>query len=915
MKARDALLIFVALLATYARSLPAEGRTKDWRIFTRAEGLVEDSCSLVTVGPTGDILVRHSNKTSPSILDGYDIFTVPAPGENRNQIYESPSGQLWTVASEGLMEFRETNWVLHPVREIAAQLRQSTNIPSLFPVRQGRVLVLLTDRLLQFDASPPANGNVETLQRADNWQLGSFNRMLPARDGGLWITAEHGVAKIIGPLRSLKSGGATNRLTPPLEMQLKNFTTLQENDSSGLTILAEHDGGEKVLVDLNGETWSVFPLSPSNVRSAWRSNGKIWIVTGDSHLELRSSQESPRRDGELPASRINDATVESDGTFWLATSDGLLRHTPSIWATSTTGAPPVKKPKIPAGPPEAATKQNDWRTALIARNSDTWLGAEHEIAWRHQNSWRIFSSTNQLGPEQVVRFVEAPDGRICCATPDKIWEFDGRNWLLLRTGFKRINGLASARDGTLWVATENGVHRSVRGAWVQNDVEDGLSSSNVTNISEDAAGRIFASTDRGISIFQPDADRDAPRTFVNSLANGEQSIREGIAARLSFGGKDKWNLTAVHRLLYSFRLDEREWSPFQDATEVTFTDLSIGKHYFQVRAMDRNANIDPQPARLEFSVVVPWYRETRLVWILAGALAVAIFFAGLAFNRHRKLRLSYAEVEKKIAERTSELEVANRELLHSQKMNALGTLAAGIAHDFNNILSIIKGSSQIIEENLDNPDKVRTRLDRIRTVVQQGAGIVEAMLGFSRNSGETAEAYDINIIVNDTLKLLGDRFLREVEINFAPGKDLPKTSVARDFVQQVLLNFIFNASEAMTDRKHINITTRHTKSLPPDLVLSPSAGNDYLVIAVKDSGSGISPENLPRIFEPFFTTKAMSTRRGTGLGLSMVYELARKMDAGIGVETVIGKGSTFTIFLPVRTPAVGQSKPQPSTLS
>ena len=86
-----------------------------------------------------------------------------------------------------------------------------------------------------------------------------------------------------------------------------------------------------------------------------------------------------------------------------------------------------------------------------------------------------------------------------------------------------------------------------------------------------------------------------------------------------------------------------------------------------------------------------------------------------------------------MAERTRELEVASRELFHSQKMNALGTLAAGIAHDFNNILSIIKGSAQIIEDNLENQDKVRTRVDRIKTVVEQGAGIVKAMLGFSRD--------------------------------------------------------------------------------------------------------------------------------------------------------------------------------------
>lgn len=233
-------------------------------------------------------------------------------------------------------------------------------------------------------------------------------------------------------------------------------------------------------------------------------------------------------------------------------------------------------------------------------------------------------------------------------------------------------------------------------------------------------------------------------------------------------------------------------------------------------------------------------------------------------------------------------------------MNALGTLAAGIAHDFNNILSIVKGSAQLIEENLDSPQKIRTRLNRIKTVVQQGAGIVEAMLGFSRSSDERATPSDLNAVVDDTLTLLGERFLREVEVRFERGDNLPDVSVARDFVQQVLLNFIFNAAESMSERKRVMITTRQVEVLPPGMVLVPAQAKSYLAVSVEDSGSGISPENLPRVFEPFFTTKALSTRRGTGLGLSMVYELAKKLEAGLAVESVVGRGSTFTLVLPVR---------------
>ncbi len=249
---------------------------------------------------------------------------------------------------------------------------------------------------------------------------------------------------------------------------------------------------------------------------------------------------------------------------------------------------------------------------------------------------------------------------------------------------------------------------------------------------------------------------------MEPLNEKESRVLEGATINLNFVGQDKWNYTPPDLLLYSYRLDAGDWTPFQHLNNVPFPDLPAGRHYFEVNALDRNGNEAVAPARIEFSVVLPWHKAP-LVLVLFIALAFVVFFALLAFQRHRQLVRSYAEVEEKIAQRTRELENANRELFHSQKMNALGTLSAGIAHDFNNILSIVKGSAQIIEDNLDNPDKVRTRVDRIKTVAEQGAGIVKAMLGFSRASDQAPGPCELNSVVGETIKLLGDRFLREVE--------------------------------------------------------------------------------------------------------------------------------------------------------
>ncbi len=790
----------LALSPSFAASLL---QTNHWRVFTKADGLPENSCVSISVNTSGNVLIRHAKSAAISLFDGYEFISIPAPGTNRGRIYESPGGQLWTVTREGLLEFREGEWSPHLVPQITAHFRAGrTNEVRLTPVRQGRVTILLPNETLQLDVSDPERAQIESFPRTNQIAPASHTAALPE----------------VFPIRRVFD---------------------QQHDPGGAAWFATSDG----LFRQTRELWEAIDERES---ARWSSN--ISLLGNSTKRERQSA-------------------------------DSQIIATPDV--------------------PDGIKSLTKWKTHFDAKNGDVWLGGDNQIAWRHQSVWGIFSSTNQIGPEKIFAFAESPDGRIWCGTPHSVWEFDGKDWLILRSGIERINALLCSRDGTLWVATSHGAFRFTQGAWIANGPEDGLAALEVRQIHEDATGRISVETARGWNTFHPEADTDAPRTAISSTSSDDARFREGAVVTLAFRGRDKWKQTSPARLLFSYRLDEREWSPFLELNEISFADLSLGKHYFQVRAMDRAGNIDPKPAKLEFTVVMPWYRETRLVLTLAIALIVALFFAALAFNRHHKLQRSYAEVERQIAERTRELELANRELLHSQKMNALGSLAAGIAHDFNNILSIIKGSAQIIEDNADKPDKIRTRVDRIKTVVQQGAEVVDAMLGFSRSTDAPPAPCDLNVVVDETRKLLGDRFLREVEVRFARSEGLPQISVPRDFVQQILLNFIFNAAEAMSGEKQITLTTQLTAKLPTELFLTPAVAKDYILISVQDCGSGIAPEIKSRIFEPFFTTKALSTKRGTGLGLSMVYELAKKMGAGLAVESVVGQGSTFTLILPV----------------
>ncbi|HZV35327.1 MAG TPA: ATP-binding protein, partial [Verrucomicrobiae bacterium] len=749
-------------------------------------------------------------------------------------------------------------------------------------------------------------------------------------------------------------------------------------------------------------------------------DGTCWAIVQNALLQLRQGAQRFEVDDAIPARHFSDVVVETNGVFWVATSDGLFRYAPfcwrspadipqlnsyihamaedredRLWVASLNGLnllhnehwtnypfpadiatnvsdirvvfaltngtvameagnrllqfDPVtgnfhfaKSPNatdvrllgllkdgalcvelagggdnkaepsklavfngadfspLPFAQPELGAG-NEPQALCASQNGGFWLSTRKGITRYRDKKWQTFTPSIQSAAGNIACIAEIAEGKLWCGIEDKIWEFDGNTWTLLWAGFEHVNAMIKAQDGSVWVASDNGLHRFFHGTWTVNGTEEGLPTVAVREVFQDHRGNFWAATASGLCEYHPESDPDPPRTYVQNLAERNNTVREGSIVNISFNAVDKWKYTPEDRLLYSYRLDGQDWSPYQEQRNVSFLDLPAGKHTFYVRSMDRNWNVDPKPARLEFAVALPWYLETRLLLISAAGLGGALFFAGLAFNRHRRLVRSYAEVEAKVALRTKQLELANQELFHSQKMNALGTLAAGIAHDFNNILSIIKGSAQIIETNLDDQDKIRTRTERIKTVVEQGAGIVKAMLGFSRTSDNQLALCDINSIVSETIKLLGDRFLREVEVQFTPANPLPEVPASKDFIQQILLNFIFNAAEAMTGkRRQIILSAAQSDRLPPTLALKPAAAPSYVMVSVKDFGTGIAPEIMPRIFEPFFTTKAFSTRRGTGLGLSMVYELARQMDAGLGVESMQGQGSVFTLILPVR---------------
>jgi signal transduction histidine kinase len=496
-----------------------------------------------------------------------------------------------------------------------------------------------------------------------------------------------------------------------------------------------------------------------------------------------------------------------------------------------------------------------------------------------------------------------------------VYEGDGRSWSSLRPSPGAVDRLVALRDGTIWGMGATQAARFLSGSWLRHGVEEGLPPTGVRCLHLDARGRLWAATEEGVRRHFPDADTEPPRTQVTSVGGRRQfTTRERVA--LVLRGVDRWSYAPAERLVFSTRLNEGAWSAYIPGSVLVLSNLTAGQHRLEVRSMDPALNEEPEPAVFEFLAFVPWYGEPRIVAVGLAGLTAALLLAGLAVNRHFRLLRSYAEVERIVEERTHELERANAELVHSQKMRALGTLAAGIAHDFNSLLSIIKGSAQIIEDSPTDVNKIRTRLDRIKKMVDQGAGIVKAMLGLSRASREDWRLTDVGALLEETARLVADQLPKEVSLHIEREPDLPSVRLVTDLFRQLLLNLVLNGAESMAGEGEILLRARRGEAVGT-LVVPPVARGPQVVVEVLDTGYGIAPEVLPRIFEPFFTTKAFSTRRGTGLGLTMVYEIARELGLGLGVESTPGQGSMFRIYVPVnrQLPSDAPLRPQSGPIS
>jgi len=277
-------------------------------------------------------------------------------------------------------------------------------------------------------------------------------------------------------------------------------------------------------------------------------------------------------------------------------------------------------------------------------------------------------------------------------------------------------------------------------------------------------------------------------------------------------------------------------------------------------------------------------RDETLIWVSASAYAV----------RDAQGRIAYFEgIVQDITQRR-ELE---QQLRQMQKIEAVGRLAGGVAHDFNNILMAISSYAELLYGRIPEGDAKRRYVDEISKATDRAASLTQGLLAFSRKQVISPKALDLNVLIAAQTDMLKRLIPENIELRFLPGDKLGKVMADPGQIEQIVMNLIINARDAMTNGGTILVETGNAELGQTECGEENRAPvGDYILLAVSDNGCGMDAETRAHIFEPFFTTKAQG--KGTGLGLATVFGIVKQSVGHISLQSEPGQGTTFKIYLP-----------------
>jgi signal transduction histidine kinase/CheY-like chemotaxis protein len=646
------------------------------------------------------------------------------------------------------------------------------------------------------------------------------------------------------------------------------------------------------LVELDGTTWRRYRLPFGTRTHSVQTHSLLTFPDGRIGVKVRSEAGEEQvlmfdpRNGRFeklahPEGRTITVMVpRGNGTFWVNTRPGFRVE---IYDGKSF------KPQFELPSP---WNGNDVKCMLQDAEGRFWIGGSGGAAVRENGTLRDLRSEKGFSETGAFEIAELEKGQMLLGGRENLLHFDGHEWSLWRSGMDRVRMITKMNDGTLWVASGSGLHRFQNGNWLTNGEDEGLPSTAVSMVFQDSRGRVWAGTSRGLSLYQPEVDREAPAVGFAPTDNVRETGPEGHI-RIFFHGADKWKNTPAGKLLFSYRLDSGAWSAFGEKPSATFDKLSPGTHTVLVRGMDRNANVREAASPYTFQVALPWYRQPGFFIILIAAGMAIAGLLGLAASNYRQRSRFIVELH-------SARMAAESASLHKSRF------LANMSHEIRTPMHAITGMTELALE-VASSEEQRDYLTTVQKASNALLVLLNDILDFSKvEAGKlqlTTVDFDLEESIRDSLRTLEVR-AREKGLTLVLVMDpgVPRFVSGDDRrLAQIILNLVANGvkfSSSGEIRVEVRLISKTTESAELDFVVS-------------DTGIGIPREKQQTIFGAFEQADGSTTRRygGTGLGLAICAKLVDLMHGRLWVESPwrsrdtnqLVEGSAFHVAL--RLPA------------